>query len=161
MDAKLFAALNDQINEEAWSAYLYLSMSTWFDANNMPGFAKWMKTQAGEETKHALKLVEHLHARGHQPVLKAIAAPGNQWTSALAAFEASLAHEKHITGCYQKLMDQAYELRDHASVAFLTWFVTEQVEEEKTADEMVQKLRLAGTSIGSLMYLDGHAGKRA
>jgi ferritin len=161
MDAKLFAALNDQINEETYSAYLYLSMSTWFEANHMSGFAGWMKVQAGEEAKHAEKVIENLQARGHQPVLKAVAAPPNQWKSALDAFEAALAHEKHISACYQRLVDQAYELRDHASVAFLSWFVTEQVEEEKSTDEMVQKLRLAGESIGARMYLDGHARKRA
>jgi ferritin len=160
MDTKLFAALNDQVNEEAYSAYLYLSMSTWFEANHMGGFAKWMTNQAGEESKHAFKVMEYLQTRGHQPTLKAIAAPGNRWNSALEAFEAALAHEKHITGCYQKLMEQAHELRDHATIAFLNWFVTEQVEEEKTADDMVQKLRLAGESIGALMYLDGHANKR-
>lgn len=161
MDARLFTALNDQINEEAYSAYLYLSMSTWFESRQLRGFATWMKVQAGEEAKHALKLVDYLQDRGHQPVLKAVQAPAYQWKSALDAFEAALAHEKHISGCYQKLMEQSHELRDYASIAFLTWFVTEQVEEEKSTDEQVQMLRLAGESVGALMQLDHHAGKRA
>jgi len=161
MDPKFADALNAQINEEACSAYLYLAMSTWFEANHMHGFARWMKEQAGEEVKHAEKLLGYLQDRGVQPILQPIQAPPHQWKSALAAFEAALAHEKHITGCYAALVEQARALKDHASEAFLTWFVTEQVEEEKTTDDQVQKLRLAGESIGALMYLDGHAKKRS
>jgi len=156
MDSKMFQALNDQINEELYSSYLYRSMSTWFEANQLKGFAAWMKGQANEETAHAEKFMEYLEDRGHQPVLKAIQAPPHQWKSPLQAFEATLVHEKHITECIYRLVEQAQKLKDHATVAFLTWFVSEQVEEEKNADELVQKMRMAGDSVGALMQLDGH-----
>jgi ferritin len=161
MDAKLFQALNDQINEEAYSAYLYLGISTWLEAQHFPGFAQWMKVQAAEESKHAFKLMEYLQDRGEQPVLKAIKAPKAQWKSVLETFEESLKHEKHISACYGALMDQAHKAKDYASIQFLGWFVTEQVEEEKSTDDWVQKLRMAGESKGTLLHLDHQAGKRA
>lgn len=161
MDAKLFEALNDQINDEAYSAYLYLSMSTWLEAQHLPGFAKWMKAQSGEEAKHAFKILDYLQDRGEQPILKGLKAPKHQWKSTLEVFEEALKHEKAISASYDRLMDLAHKGKDYASIAFLTWFVTEQVEEEKTTDEWVHKLRMIGESKGTLLHLDHQAAKRA
>lgn len=160
MNDQLFQAINDQIREEFHSAWLYLSMSTWLESQNLQGFAKWMKIQATEEAKHAAKILEYAQDRGHQPLLQAIGQPPHQWKSALEVFEAALAHEKHITACFQKLMDLAHEAKDYAAIAFLNWFVSEQVEEEKSTDEWVRKLRMVGDSKGGLLQLDHQAGKR-
>ena len=160
MNDQIFRAFNDQIREEFHSAWLYLSMSTWLENQNLQGFAHWMKVQATEEAKHAMKILEFVQDRGHQPLLQGIAEPPHQWKSALEVFEAALAHEKHITACFQKMMDQAHDAKDYAAIAFLNWFITEQVEEEKTTDEWVQKLRMVGESKGGLLQLDHQAAKR-
>jgi ferritin len=157
---KMEKALNEQINEELYSAYLYLAMSAWFESQNLPGFASWMKVQMGEENAHALKFFGYVNERRGRVVLKAVKEPGKDWKSPLAAFEAALEHEQHITGCISKLMNLALAEKDHATAGLLQWFVKEQVEEEASADRIVQMLKMAANAPGALLMLDHQMGER-
>ncbi len=158
---RLLKTMNEQINHELFSAYLYLAMAAQFAAQNLKGFAHWMQIQAREETGHALRLFSFINDRGGRVILKGVEAPPESWASPLAAFEAALAHEKKVTGLIHKLVDQAQSEKDHAAAVFLQWFVTEQVEEEASALEIVEKLRLVADSAQGLLMLDGILGQRA
>jgi len=160
LSKKMEKALNGQINEELFSAYLYLSMAAWFESINLPGFAKWMQAQAREEVGHAMKIFGFIHERRGRATLQAVKAPDAAWKSPLAAFEGALKHEQHITGCINRLANQAIEEGDHATNIFLHWFVDEQVEEEASADAVVQKLKLAGEHTGALFMIDRELGQR-
>ncbi len=160
MTNKMEKALNEQINEELFSSYLYLAMSAWFESQNLPGFASWMKVQAREENGHAMKFFEYVNERRGRVVLKAIKEPGKEWKSPLAAFEAALEHEQYITGRINDLVNLAAAEGDHATVGLLQWFVKEQVEEEATADRIVQMLKLAANAPGALLMLDHQMGER-
>lgn len=157
---KMEKALNTQINEELFSAYLYLSMSAWFESINLKGFAGWMRIQAQEEVGHAMKIYGFIQERGGKVSLQAIKGPEIAWESPLAAFEGAYKHERHITGCIDKLVNQAITEKDHATSNFLQWFVGEQVEEEASADEVVQMLKLAGKQPGALFMIDRELGQR-
>jgi len=157
---KLQEALNNQINEELFSSYLYLSMSSFFQESDLPGFATWMRVQAQEELTHAMKIFDFIVERGGSVNLKAVKEPVHEWNSPLAAFEAAYDHERHITGCIDDLVDLAREHRDHATEIFLQWFVTEQVEEEASADEIVKKLRMIDGSKNGLFMIDRELGAR-
>ncbi|HPA44778.1 MAG TPA: ferritin [bacterium] len=154
IDKKMQNAINDQINAEMFSAYLYLSMSAYFENTSLRGFANWMRVQAQEEMVHAMKFFDYVIERGGRAVLKAIEAPADEWASPVAAFEAAYEHEQKVTARINKLVDIAVELRDHATNAFLQWFVTEQVEEEASASEIVDKLKLIGEARGGLFMMD-------
>ena len=158
---KIEAALNRQINEELFSGYLYLSMSAQFDALNMGGFAHWMRIQAQEETAHALKFYKYLYERGGQVKLAAIAGPETEWNDALEMFEAAYKHERKITGLIGGLADLAEKENDRAASLFLQWFINEQVEEEKHADEIVQTLKQIAKAPGAMYMLDKQLGSRA
>ena len=160
MNDKMTKALNDQINNELYASYLYLSMSAWFESQNWPGFAHWMRLQSQEEYDHAMKIYEFVHERGEQVTLTSIAGPKTEWKKPLDAFKDALAHEKKVTGNFQDLTDLAIKLKDHATQIFLQWFVTEQVEEEKNADEIIQMLLKIGDSTGAMFQLDRQLGKR-
>jgi len=160
MTNKMEKALNEQINEELYSAYLYLSMSAWFESQNLPGFASWMKVQAREENTHAMKFFEFIHERRGRVTLKAIQEPDKAWKSPLAAFEAALEHEQYITGRIDDLVNLAVAEKDHATGGLLQWFVKEQVEEEATADRIVQMLKMAANAPGALLMLDHQMGER-
>jgi ferritin len=153
-------ALNEQINAELWSAYLYLSMSAHFESVNLPGMAKWMRVQTSEEYAHAVKFMDHIHDRSGKALLKPIAAVPTEWKSPLEAFEATLKHEQKVTARIHKLMDQAVAAKDHATAGMLQWFVSEQVEEEANAIEIVNKLKMLADSKGALYWLDHELGKR-
>ncbi len=153
-------ALNDQVNAEMFSAYLYLSMSSCFAAMNFSGFAQWMKVQAMEEMSHAMKIYDFIIERGGRVTLAQIDAPQTAWESPLAAFEAAYKHEQYITSRINDLVDMAIEERDHATNIFLQWFVSEQVEEEASADEIVQKLKLVGDQGNAIFMLDRELGSR-
>ena len=157
---KIQKAFNDQINAELFSAYLYLSMSAYFESINLPGFAGWMRTQSQAEIFHAMKFFHHINDRGGRAKLSAIETPEVEWSSALQAFKDAYAHEEKVTGMINKLVDLALKESDHASNAFLQWFVTEQVEEEMNTDNVVQKLKLAGESTNALLMLDRELGAR-
>ncbi len=154
LNKNLVKALNDQFNEELYSAYVYLAMSGFFETQNLKGFASWMRIQAQEEMAHAMKYFTYVHERGNAIEYEVIAAPKTNWKSPLAAFEAAYAHECKVTQHINQLVDLATKHSDHATTVFLHWFVTEQVEEESTTHEWVQRLKLAGAEKAVLLMLD-------
>ena len=147
-------ALNDQINAELYSAYLYLSMAAALEDMGLPGFANWTRIQNEEETFHAMKIYDFIIERGGSVKLAAIDAPPSEWKDVQTVFEEILKHEQHVTSLINQLMDTAIEQKDHATNMFLQWFVTEQVEEEANVDEVLQQLNLAKDSKGALFMLD-------
>ncbi len=160
LNEKIEAAFNDQINAEMYSAYLYLSMSAYFAATGMAGFANWMRVQAQEEMVHAMKFFDHISERGGRVALKAIDGPPTEWDSPVAAFEHVYEHERKVTGLINGLVDLAIEEKDHASRSFLQWFVDEQVEEEDSASTVLDRLKLIGDSGNGLFMMDRELGQR-
>lgn len=152
INKKMNDAFNKQINEEVFSSYLYLSMAAHFDSLGLSGFSRWFRLQAQEEMFHGMKFYNHIVERGGKVELKAIKDPEKKWISPLKAYEAALKHEQHITRCINDLMDLSMNERDHASKSMLQWFVDEQVEEEATATEIIDKLKLAGDR-GEMLYM--------
>jgi ferritin len=155
-------AINEQINKEFYSSYLYLAMAAHFEDSNLPGFAKWMRVQAGEEQEHALKFFEHLVDRGGKVELAAIAAPHTGWKTNLEIFQQVQQHEAFITASINALYELALKEKDYPAQVLLQWFITEQVEEEKNAAEIVQTLELIdakGTAVLMLDHQLGHRGK--
>ncbi|MGD9817507.1 MAG: ferritin [Desulfomonilaceae bacterium] len=157
---KIQDAFNEQVNAETYSAYLYLSMASYFASINLNGFATWMKVQAQEELLHAMKFFDYINERGGTVNLKPIDGPPTRWDSPIAAFQEAYRHEQKVTGLINNLVDISLQARDHASNAFLQWFVTEQVEEEASADAVVQKLKLTGDHGGGLFMIDRELGAR-
>jgi ferritin len=147
-------ALNDQIQAETYSAYLYLSMAAWLDSKSLKGMSHWMRIQTQEENFHAEKLFNYILERGGTVTLQALDAPTAEWASPLAAFQAALAHEEYITGRINALMDLAIAESDHATKSMLQWFVDEQVEEEANASDNVANLTLAADSPQALLMVD-------
>ncbi len=160
VNKKIQAALNQQLNAELYSSYLYLSMSGYFKSLNLPGFANWMRVQTQEELVHAMKFYDFINERGGRVMLQGVEAPPTEWSSPLDVFENAYKHEQKVTGLINDLVNVAVGERDHATNIFLQWFVTEQVEEEASADEVVQKLKLVGKDSGGLFMLDGEMGQR-
>ncbi len=160
LNEKIEKACNEQLQAEVYSAYLYWSMSAYFESINLAGFAGWMRVQALEEMTHAEKFFHFISERGGRVSLAAIQAPPVEWKSALAVFEDAYAHEQKVTSLINSLVDLALAEKDHASNAFLQWFVTEQVEEEATADDVVQKLKLMGDAPGGMFMLDREMAQR-
>ena len=160
MDKQLEDAFNDHLNVEFYSSYLYLSMANYFAFQNLGGMARWMVSQAGEERTHALKLIEHVHARGGRVRLKQIDQPQLEWAGPLDAFQDAYKHECDVSGKINNLVDVAIAQRDHAAHAFLQWFVGEQVEEEATALGIVEKLKLVGENAMGILMMDHQLGSR-
>lgn len=160
INAKMEKALNEQLNAEAFSAYLYMSMSAYFKSCNLPGFAHWMDIQAQEEYIHSRKFYDYIIQRGGKIKLGKIDAPDTEWASPLAIFEAALKHEQHITSRINSLVDLAIKEKDHAAGIFLHWFVTEQVEEEENAGGIVEQLKLIADSRSGIFMLDRELGQR-
>jgi ferritin len=154
LSKKMQEALNGQINAEYYSAYLYLSMSAHCERINLKGFAHWFRIQVEEETAHVMKFFDYVVDRGGEVLLMPVEGPPTKWASPLAAFEAALAHEQHITGRIGKLVDLAIAESDHITNALLQWFLNEQVEEEATADQIVHQLKLAGDEPSALFMID-------
>jgi ferritin len=153
-------ALNEQIQKEYYSSYLYLAMSADLEAKNLPGAAKWTRLQSQEELTHALKLFDHVVDRGGRVTLAAIQQPPADYGSALQLFEKVLGHEQLVTASIHALYALAVKDQDYPAQVMLQWFVTEQVEEEKSATQVVEQLKAVGDSTTSLMLLDRHLGKR-
>ncbi len=153
-------ALNDQIQAELNSSYIYLAMAADFEDKNWPGFAKWMRVQSQEETGHAMKLFEYIVRRGGRVQLKAIEQPPAEYESPLAAFQKAYEHEQYITGRINQIFGQAREAKDPATETLMQWFVNEQVEEEATALQVVEMLKRIGASGSGLVMLDRQLGKR-
>ena len=160
IDERMQEAINKQLNAELYSSYLYLSMSAYFQSVNLGGFANWMRVQAKEELAHALKFYDYVNERGGRVVLHPIEEPPSEWDSPLATFEHVYQHEQKVTGLINKLVDLAVEARDHATNNFLQWFVSEQVEEEASADEVLQKLKLVGDDPSGLFMIDRELAQR-
>jgi ferritin len=161
LNGKMLEALNKQINEEMYSAYLYFAMAADFESRDLTGISQWLKVQAKEETKHALKIYNYVIEQQGKVLLQALAQPPASWDSPLAAFEAAYKHEQYITSCINTLVRQARESQDYATEVFLHWFVNEQVEEEASTAVIVNKLKMIGDSTNGLFMLDHELGKRA
>lgn len=157
---KMEDAFNDQVAAEYYSAHLYLAMSAYFQAADMPGFTNWMRVQYQEEMSHAEKIFDYVIERDGRAVLKAFDAPPVDWKSTLDAFEATYKHEQHVTGRINNLMDLAIAEKDHAAQIFLQWFVNEQVEEEASVKSIIQQLKLLGDSRAGLFQIDRELGQR-
>jgi ferritin len=153
-------SMNNQINHEMYSAYLYQSMSAYFESANLPGFAAWMQVQAREEQAHAMKFYTHILDRGGKVALQAISQPPVDFESPKDIFQQSYTHEQKVTGLINAIYTLALAEKDVASQIFLQWFITEQVEEEKNASQILNMLNKIGSSVGSLYQLDHNLGKR-
>ena len=153
-------AVNKQINKEMYSAYLYLSMSAYFESINLKGFANWMYVQYQEEVGHAMKFYEHLKNRGGKLKLFAINEPPSEWKSPLDVFQATLKHEQFITKSINELVDIAESEKDRAAYNMLQWFIDEQVEEEANDEEIIAQLEMVEESRNGLLMLDRELAKR-
>ena len=160
INQKMQDAINEQINAELYSAYLYLSMSAWFANQGLPGSASWMKVQALEEFSHADKFFNYLLERGGKVTFPEIKAPQTEWDSPAAVFDGVLAHEQLVTSLINKLMDVATEEKDYAAKIFLQWFIAEQVEEEASAQEVIDKVKLTQNNPGAMFMIDSKLGSR-
>ncbi len=153
-------AISDQITAEFYSSYLYLAMSAWCETQNLKGFAGWMRMQSEEEKEHAFKLFDYLVNRGGSVMLGALEAPPGDFDSVQDVFEKTLAHEKEVTASIHKLNEMAMQEKDYATSTHLQWFITEQVEEEASAEEILNQIKMVESRPGSLFYIDRHVGKR-
>jgi ferritin len=160
MDKKLEKAFNDQIKNEFYSAYLYLSMAAFAESKSLSGAANWFKKQYAEEISHGMKMFEFLHDRGAKVTLQAIPQPETEFASLHAAFNETLKHEKKVTALIEALVDLARKVDDKAAEVFLHWFISEQVEEEKNATKIIDDLRLVKPDSAALLMLDKQLGKR-
>jgi len=151
---KMQKALNEQVNKEFYSAYLYLAMSAYCDSMGLPGFANWMRMQYEEEALHVTKMYDYILGQEGRVHLKTIDEPPQDFGTPLDVFEETLKHEKEITGLIHRLMDLAIEERDYATQAFLQWYVTEQVEEEANVNNILAPLRMVGSDKSGLMMID-------
>ncbi len=152
LNKKVEEAINKQINAELWSAYLYLSMSAYFESKNLKGFANWMRVQYQEEVTHAMKFFDYVNERGGRVKLLPIAEVKIEWSSAIDVYEETYKHECKVTELINNIANIALEEKDHATMAELQWFINEQVEEESNADNILQQLKLMeGNNYGLLM----------
>jgi ferritin len=154
-------AINEQINKEMFSSYLYLSMAAYFENTGLPGAAKWMYVQAGEEREHAMKFFENLVARGGKVVLGALAAPETEWAGPMAAFKAVYEHEQFITKSIHDLYEVALKEKDYPVQVLLQWFINEQVEEEKNASDVIDSMKRIEAHETAVLQLDHQLGKRS
>jgi len=157
---KIQKALNKQINEEFYSSYFYLSMSAYFESNDLLGFAQWFRLQADEEHAHAMKMFDYMYQIGGDVNLMKIEGPKTDWNSFLEVFLDTYEHEQKVTKNINAMLDLAYAEKDHATVNFLQWFVSEQVEEEATAQQNVKKMEMIGDSKAGLFMVDKELGGR-
>ena len=153
-------AMNKQLNKELYSGYLYLAMAAHFEATNMPGFASWMRAQSNEENAHAMKFWEFIYDRGGEVALLAIDQPPSKFKNPVDAFEQALRAEQDNTAEINKLYEMAVGEKDYAAQVFLQLFISEQVEEEKMASDVVEQLKMVGDSPSALLMLDREMGNR-
>jgi ferritin len=153
-------AINEQINAESYSAYMYLSMAAYLEDKGLSGFANWMKIQYQEESAHAMKFFNYLAERGGRIELKAINQVPVDFDGIVDIFEKTLAHENHVTDLINKLMDVAKGVSDHATVSFLNWFVDEQVEEEANVEKILSTLKLINGQGNGIFMMDRELGQR-
>ncbi|MFC1687346.1 ferritin [Patescibacteria group bacterium] len=160
MNQKIQDAINNQIQAEMYSAHLYLAMSSFFEDRNLPGFAIWMSTQSKEEMAHAEKFMLHQYDRGGKVKIMQLDEPPSDFGSPLDAFKAALEHEKKVTGLINSLYELAISENDYPFQSLLKWFIDEQVEEEKSASDIIEKIKLAGSEGPSILMLDQELGSR-
>ena len=158
---EMSAALNKQIKEEFYASHLYLSMSAYADNKNLKGFAHWLRLQADEEREHALKIMDYLLSIGEPVTLDAIDKPPTEFGTPKTMFEAVLKHEQKVTGLIHKLFDQAVAEKDYRSQIMLQWFVTEQIEEEEQAQEILDKIEAVGEKSTAVWWIDKELGSRS
>lgn len=157
---KMQDAINEQINKELFSSYLYLSMAAHFESENLPGFGNWLRIQAEEEREHAMKLFDHLLERGGKVELKAIAAPATTWESSLTAVEEVVEHEQKVTQSIHDLYQVALSEKDFAAQVMLHWFIEEQVEEEASAQAILDNMKRIESHDTAILMLDHRLSKR-
>jgi len=157
---KVEAALNNQLNKEFYSAYLYISMAGYFEHLGLPGFSNWMKVQYQEENSHTMKFFRYINERGGKVILKGVKAPPTSWKSPLNVFEKTLKHEMGVTENINELLDTAMKEKDHATTNFLQWYIEEQVEEEASVSGIIAKLKMIQGSNESLFLLDKDMAQR-
>ena len=155
------AKLNDQLNKELYSAYLYLSMASYFESISLKGFANWMKVQAQEELTHVAKLFDYINDRNGRVRLGPVDEPPAEWDSPIAVMQNAYEHECWVSERINECVSLALSENDHSTNTFLQWFVAEQVEEEAMADEIVQKLKLIGDNSSGLFLMDNELGGRS
>jgi len=153
-------AVNEQIKNEIYSAYMYLAMAAYSEAANLPGVAHWMRAQYHEEMEHAMKMFHYVNERGGRVLLQAIPQPPAEYESPLDVFQKTLDHERHVTALIHNLYALALRENDYATQVFLQWFISEQVEEEKNATEIVNLLEAVGGHPQGLIMLDRQLAQR-
>lgn len=154
-------SMNEQIKNELYSAYIYLSMSAHFEATNLPGFAHWMRHQSEEEIDHAMKFFDFINDRNGRVELRAIEQPPVEWGTPLEIFETALNHERKVTGMINNIYEIAQKEKDFPSQIMLQWFIEEQVEEEKSAAGIVETLKVVGDSDTAILILDRQLAQRS
>ena len=160
LDKKVSELLNDQVNKEFYSAYLYLDFSIFYEDAGLDGFANWYKIQAQEERDHAMLMMQYLQNNGEKVTLEAIAKPDKVLDDKLHVLELGLEHEQYVTSLIHAIYDAAYSIRDFRTMQFLDWFVKEQGEEEKNAEDMIKKMKLFGDDAKSLYMLNSEMAAR-
>jgi len=160
LDAKVVKLLNEQINKEFYSAYLYLDFSNYFDDQELGGFSNWYMIQAQEERDHAMLFLEYLRNNSEPIELLSIDKPSVELTDNMSVLKAALNHERYVTGLIHTIYEAAYDVRDFRTMQFLDWFVKEQCEEEKTADGLVKKFEMYGNDPKSLYMMDAEMAAR-
>jgi len=160
LDAKVISLLNTQVNKEFYSAYLYLDISNYYESLNLDGFANWFKIQAQEERDHAMLMYQYLHNNGAGVTLEAIAKPDKVFKDKMSPLTITLEHENYVTSLINTIYAAAYEVKDFRTMQFLDWFVKEQGEEEKNANDLIAKMKLFGDDAKSLYMLNTELGSR-
>ena len=160
LDKKVAELINDQINKELYSAYLYLDFSNYYEEEGLDGFANWYKIQTMEERDHALLMMQYLQNNGEKVTLEAVAKPDKVLKDKLEVLEFGLEHEKYVTSLIHNIYDAAYNVRDFRTMQFLDWFVKEQGEEEKNAEDMIKKMQLFGDDAKGLYMLNSEMAAR-
>ncbi|MBC5722386.1 Ferritin [uncultured Clostridium sp.] len=160
LDKKVAELINDQINKEFYSAYLYLDFSVYYEEVGLDGFANWYMIQAQEERDHAVLMLQYLQNNGEKVTLEAIAKPDKELKDKLQVLELGLEHERYVTSLIHTIYEAAYSAKDFRTMQFLDWFVKEQGEEEKTAEDMIKKMRLFGDDAKSLYALNSEMAGR-
>jgi len=160
MDQKIIALLNDQVNKELYSAYLYLDIANFYSDKGLDGFANWYEIQAREEQDHAMLIYHYLHNNSVKVDLLAIAKPDKVFETLMDPLKAAYEHEQYVTSLIHNIYGEAQEVRDFRTVQFMDWFVKEQGEEEKNASDLITKMELFGSEPKGLYLLDTELGAR-
>lgn len=160
LDKNVSKLLNEQINKELYSAYLYLDFSIFYEEQGLSGFANWYKIQAQEERDHAMLMLEYLQNNGEKITLEAVAKPDKTLKVLMDPLKMGLEHEQYVTSLINNIYDAAYSVKDFRTMQFLDWFVKEQLEEEKNADDMIKRMELFGNDSKGLYSLDSEYAAR-